>query len=284
MTEAEVIIVDGIPEEDFTRIVKASIEYAVISLPFTVNRMSIGGLTTRIENTAKGKISEGLLEFFCRANSITLDFESCTTPFYTIDRRDFLFNGLEWDQKNNFLYHASEIYNGAYTTLPALVPDRFSNDQWDKRTHREFDRSSDVGFVFTFMKAANLSGSQRGHPFLSIGLSDKQVELIRRAWTKYQGRPQSEAPFSESKFWEEMSKLGEGAPYSYELGFRPNLVITSYASSQHWPLFNSTPGKKFAEGTIWTKIVNQSCVISALPSFLSLLPQLRQGMAHGRLT
>ena len=42
----------------YDRLMAESVKYALISLPYTINRMSLKDIQARITNIAKGKISE----------------------------------------------------------------------------------------------------------------------------------------------------------------------------------------------------------------------------------
>ena len=54
----------------YDRLVSTSVQYAVISLPYTINRMDLRDPISRITNIAKGKISEKLFIHFCHVNDI----------------------------------------------------------------------------------------------------------------------------------------------------------------------------------------------------------------------
>ena len=75
----------------YERLVLEAVEYAILSLPYTINRMELKETSTRIVNIAKGKLSETLFIHFCRANEIPLRIDTCQTPFYKPDRG-------QWDQ------------------------------------------------------------------------------------------------------------------------------------------------------------------------------------------
>lgn len=127
MIEREVIVLNSIPEAEHENLLEACVRYAIISLPFTTNRMGISSERQRILNIAKGKIAEALYWFFCKHNQIRPDFKSCATEFWDVYKRDFLLNGYEWDIKNNFIYHKGD-HPGNYVHLPALIPNRFECD------------------------------------------------------------------------------------------------------------------------------------------------------------
>ena len=58
MNENEVIIVDGISNADYDSLIMDCVKYAIISLPFTVDRIGLHDSEKRALNIAKGKIAE----------------------------------------------------------------------------------------------------------------------------------------------------------------------------------------------------------------------------------
>lgn len=299
MEEDEVIIVDGISDADYDSLIMDCVKYAIISLPFTVNRMNIQN-DRRVLNIAKGKIAEAIFNYFCQGNGIHPDFKVCATPFWEVDKRDFVLKGNEWDIKNNFYYCVGTEYKGKYTDFPALIPNRFDGDQWSKRDKITNPNLEGVEFLFTFLKAADLVNGKRKQEFLEINLSDEQMKFISDLYIRYQGKTQQEAPFTEEKFWAKFESLG--GMNLFTLYSRPSLVITAYANKSHWDKFKNTgPNVKyrnddslhwykksekalcFLNGTIWTKITNSTCRVSQLPSFLSLYPQLQKNIVYGHV-
>jgi hypothetical protein len=270
MEETEVIFVNSIPEKNYYDIVLNSVKYAIISIPFTIDRMSLRNRNEQIFNIAKGKIAEGLFKFFCQHNEIDANFAACETPFYQIDRRDFLLLGAEWDQKNNFIYHLGDkLMDKKYVDLPALIPNRPARrDQWQKRLNCYFKNTASVKFLFTFMKAAD-SKKKRGN-FFSINLSHRQIGFLDELYKKYQGLPQEKKPYQEVDFWKEMKSL-KGDQKSLLLHNRPVLVITGYADERHWELFFDTENMNFLHGVLKTKIRNKTCSVRELPSFISFI-------------
>ena len=304
MTENEVIVVDSIPQATYDSLIRECVEYSIISLPFTVDRMSIPDDKRRALNIAKGKIAEHLFKYFCDANDIYPDFDICSTPFWTVDNRDFMLNGHEWDIKNNFYYAPISGLSYNYTDLPALVPNRFSGDQWSKRNINMLSGSDGVSFLFTFLKGADLNSSgDRGNEFLEIVLNQSQLSYIHQLYSKYQGQPQSRQPFTEEEFWSEISN--RGSMELFRLNARPALIITGYANNSNWDIFRDTGkydrnnnwvsyyspswyrkvGMKgsltFLNGTLWTTITNATVPVKELPSFLSLYPHLKNGIKYG---
>ena len=280
MKENEVIIVDNIPPDAYKKIAVEAVKYAIISVPFTIDRMALRNRNRQIFNIAKGKLAEGLFKFFCTQNNIEANFDICETPFYQIDKRDFILGYSEWDQKNNFIYHPGSLLSShQYVNLPALVPNRPNRkDQWQKREDFYFDKTKSVKFLFTFMKAADQN--RKANNFFSINLSNKQQAFLDKLYKKYKGLPQSEKPFNVIDFWEEMTSLKDDQK-SFHLNDKPNLVITAYADDTHWELFFNTEHKNFLDGTLRTKIRNKTCYLKELPSFLSLFPHLRASLKFG---
>lgn len=288
MKENEVIIVE-IPKEKEIGIVDKAVKYSIKSVPFTYNRMNKIRMLYRINNIAKGKIAEGMLKCFLNENGILPNFEICTTPFYQADKKDFALNGKMWDQKNNYYHCNSLLYEGKYTNFPALVPNKFEKDQWSKR--------KDSNFLFTFIKEDDKT---RKNPFLTITITKEMEDYLQRLYDYYGGKTQMKSPFGEEKFWARMKELG-GENY-YVLNESPKLIITGYAGEKEWLHFKNTGHyakndnfplgwfykneygiTNFLDGTLCTKITNATCKISELPSFLSLFPQLKEGIKYGRL-
>ena len=93
----------------YDRLMEESVRYSLISLPYTINRMNLLDIESRITNIAKGKISEKIFLHFCDLNEIPVKTKNCETPFYLPDKRDFILGREEWDIKNNFLRHDGDI-------------------------------------------------------------------------------------------------------------------------------------------------------------------------------
>ncbi len=291
MKSNDIIIVDNIPEGDYYEIVNEAVSYALISLPFTIDRMRIPNHIRRTLNIAKGKIAEELFKWYCKSNNIKIDFESCETPFWEIDKRDFILYGFEWDIKNNFIYHQGNIFDDNLK-LPALIPNRHDRDQWSTKDQKKIENSKGVKYLFTFLKGADLTNNKRGGDFLTINLSFEQSEFISDLYEKYRGMPQTQRPFDDDWFWKELKKRGSSRFFS--LSFMPYLVITGYADENHWHLFKDTGpyspynyqdyfqekwykkvGHKnslmWLNGALWTTITNKTCPLPDLPSFKSLI-------------
>lgn len=283
MTETEIIIVDSVPEQEYQRLLLRALDYALLSIPFTLDRMSLKNPEKQIINIIKGKLAEGLLWFFFKHNFIPADFASCSTPFYQTDKRDFLLNGFEWDQKNNFIYHqGSLLADHAYIDLPALIPNRHPKDQWTKRLDKNFEQSRGVNYLFTFLKGADLREGQRDEPFFSIALAKEQKNTLQKMSEKYAGLTQDKEPFDGKAFKEYFYGI-KSVREILQIRQKPSLVITAYADKRHWHLFKNTNHATFLNGTLRTKITNATCLIKELPSFLSLFSHLKKNLHFAKI-
>lgn len=239
--------------------------YALLSVPFTVNRMSLKSLERRIENILKGKLAEFMMEDFCKSQAVHADFKSCSTPFYQIDNRDFLLDGYEWDIKNNYLSLEDNHFDGI-DHLPALVPDRFDGDQWSKRNALEHD-SNGVRFLFSFMIKEMGKGRRRNH-MLKIQLSSTHMDFLKRLSTEYKGLPRKEAPFEEDWFWKEWKELSEPDQKPLmSVNFDSPLLVAGWAGNEHWDQFEKKDPMTFANGVIRTRIDNRVLDSAKLSTF-----------------
>jgi hypothetical protein len=283
MQEAEVILVDNITPSAFKQVVENAINYAAISSAFTINRMSIPNLQQRIFNIAKGKIAEGLFQLFAEQKNLGIDFDSCSTPFYQADKKDFIWKNLAWDIKNNFIYHDGNSINN-YTSLPGLIPNRSQYDQWEKKAQKSFSSTIGSAFLFTFLKLGN---KQSPTSFFEINLSSAQENLLQRAYYKYKGKAQQELPFVAATFFDHF----QFSKSNYEILEQPTLVITGIATEMEFPLFRNINMENtdvfddfkmnwikhgnfnynFLDGTLYGKIQNAGIPIALLPSFGGLL-------------
>ena len=64
MQESEVILLNNLSPADYDQLVEESVRYALLSLPFTVDRMNIPNEAQRALNIAKGKIAESFIAVF----------------------------------------------------------------------------------------------------------------------------------------------------------------------------------------------------------------------------
>jgi|TARA_B100000959_G_scaffold141772_1_gene148828 hypothetical protein len=261
----------------YERLVLEAVEYAILSLPYTINRMELKETSTRIVNIAKGKLSETLFIHFCRANEIPLRIDTCQTPFYQPDRRDFILGREEWDLKNNFLHHQGPVLlPDDYYELPGLIPDRGQWDQWSKRSDCLHQPETEaVCFLFSFMK-----GWQGKQPFLTVSFTPEQHafldEMIARVG-------QESEPYDPDWFWSELRTRGGGKRFNQRLFMHPELIICGFAGPGELDRFQELKPQTFGSGAMRTRIQNRGLAVQYLPSFLNLYPRLKESMTWGTI-
>jgi len=242
--------IHSIPNKEFSELIYRSVLYGVISIPFTYDRMGYQmDLERRITNIIKGKIAEECFNHFANSINIDIDTGYCQTPFYRIDKRDFLYQSIEWDIKNNFVLKSFESIN--LDRLPALVP----VDQWAKRTEHKFSWTTGVNYCFTFMEK-----DSRNEP-INLSLNDKQKGLLKSLYQKYLGKEQEKAPFTEEWFRHE---FGE---FTYNHKFTNRILIGGYSDNTLWRSFTEEQPHSFGDGAIITRIPNYCLELSRLLHF-----------------
>jgi hypothetical protein len=293
MRNDEIIILDNVPQTVYTEIASKAVRYALISSAFTYDRMDKKDTLKRIYNITKGKIAEGIFFNFCNENNINIDTTPCTTPFWLPDLRDFLYLGGEWDIKNNFFYCSDhEISSFDVTGLPALIPNKHSNDQWSKRNEHYLEPSRYSAYLFTFMRL--FPGKK---DFFKVKISEQQLSFLNDVARKYHQSPYGDMPFFESWFYSELAKYGDDQFITMQ--YYPELYITSCANARYWSLFKNTSadGKeynyqyldteilwyqpsagiiRFLDGKIVTTIQNMTCPVAYLPSFRSVIQNINK--------
>jgi len=267
MTKPQDIIIFRLQEEkQYNRLLLRAVQYALLSVPFTINRMALSGLKPRIINIAKGKLAELLLAEFFRKYRIEANFEQTQTPYWLTDKNDFLFNGYEWDVKNNFIF--CERYSRRQIPyFLALIPNRNETDQWSKRSEVYFPDLAPKGkaFLFTFMRKP-----RQGDLFV-LWLSSQMLEFLKSEMDKHHGIPAQERPIDfERRFKQIFTK--EHVRVKPKL--RSELIITSYATSAEFELFRDCPkGTRFTKyNKCFVSRIENKCVrIGRLPAFKSMI-------------
>ena len=94
MTETEVICLENIPRSDYNHMVIQAIRYALLSKPFTIKRVEGLPVADRILNIFKGKLAEQLFAWYASQHLTGADWDTCATPFYKADKRDFIWKDM----------------------------------------------------------------------------------------------------------------------------------------------------------------------------------------------
>ena len=196
----------------YERLVLEAVEYAILSLPYTINRMELKETSTRID--------------------------TCQTPFYQPDRRDFILGREEWDLKNNFLHHRGPVLPpDDYYELPGLIPDRGQWDQWSKRSDCLHQPETEaVCFLFSFMK-----GWQGKQPFLTVSFTPEQHAFLDEMIVRV---GQESEPYDPDWFWGDAhpdSKPGHCSPV-------PALLFESISPAQRIHGLGNDSGSGFLKG------------------------------------
>lgn len=276
MLARDIIIIDQLPERIQDRIINKAINYALISISFTYNRMDLSQLSNRIQNITKGKIAEYIFQFFMTHNKLEVNFSSCQTPFYLPDKRDFLMAEYEWDIKNNFVRKDKPLTSDDILSLPALIPNRDlgknATDQWGKRNQMQHPTSQGARYVFTFMERP------KQRDFMDVKMHSSLLSFYENIRKQFPYFNKEKPPFTESWFWNEMSKVDFPG---YQINHPLCLVITAWAGDEHFHYFYNTENTNF-KGLIYTRILNKTMQVHSLPAFSSLFPKLRKQMEYGR--
>ncbi len=285
MQAGDVIIYKTSDSDALKRSLAKSLRYALVSFPFTVNRMNLKNPRSRIANILKGKLAEALLELYGVENNIPMDFSAGETPFWTSDNFDFKLGNTAFDLKNNFVNTDETMASHRYLHLPALVPNRFDGDQWSKRNSHP-ENALRRAFVFSFIS----QGRSFKSPLFDLHLEPEQVNFLVRIAERFSGTEIQTAPFAEEWFLDELSRRGPEP--RMELRRSLELVICGVATGadfdkfldtdgvdafgyamyqKRWYTLRQRLGLSFMDGLVTTKIKNATCPMEALPSFSSFL-------------
>lgn len=255
MNESEVVFINDFPTKVYHDIILESAKYAIASLPFTYARIPGADVSLRVNRILKGKIAEKVIQSFLLENGVAIDVDRCTTAFWDIDKRDFLFDGMEWDIKNNYL-HRHLRSSVDFLQAPALVP--LGAGQWGSRERLYFDSRS-AGFAFSFCEDDKWR----------VELNSQQQQYLERLDKEHPGGGRANivgAPYPEEEFWLEFEKLGS---WSVNANHQPRFVLTGYASTSEWNLFNEIGQEDFNIGqqrVFVTRIPNMHVAVGRLPS------------------
>jgi len=279
MESTEILVLDGFDSLQYDRIMREVISASLLTFPFTYQQVELRQIKFKIEKIIKGKFAETLFKCFCNANHLPIDFEACETSYNTPKRRDFIFESIEFDLINNYLYHPNQLLSSKdYLELPALIPNKHQFDFWSHRNHCKIAQSKHAGYVFTFLKNADNFGTKK--QFFEFDISIAQIKFLQELRQSYGNTNVPNKPFDEAFFWDEF--LNRGGPYEFNFYHKPKLVIGPVASANQWPLFVNMGDNPITYGkqVLKTVIPNMACKWSELPSFYSILPPLQNELKY----
>ena len=259
MVNISPIIFEDIAPDVIARAKSDALEYALLSKPFTFNRMQ-KPMSECVVNIAKGKFVENLFVSVCRERGLIIDTDSCETPFWQRDRRDFVLMDREWDIKSIFLHRAPK--DNLFNDCPALVPNRFASDQWGTRDKKYIPSVSKMpAFVFVFLHQIELG----------IELDTDQETFIKELCTDHKEQEANQEPFKREWFVERFPRF---ADLELEIDSEPIIAVTGAASTNQWERFNDQPKGPIFVGkdkVYQTAINNKSCRSGDLPSFAEIV-------------
>lgn len=259
MSDTPPLIFSDIADDFIASAKSRALEYALISKPFTFNRMQ-RSLSDCVVNIAKGKFVEDLFVSLCRGKGLVVDTDSCSTHFWQRDRRDFVLLDREWDIKSIFLHRAPP--RDAFNDCPALIPNRYGTDQWATREHRYVPLASKApAYVFVFVTPLECK----------IELDTQQEAFINGLCREYKEQAVNQKPFDRDWFIANFPRFNN---LQLEVKSDPVIGITGFASTNEWELYDDQPvGPIFIGSTkiYHTAIRNKSCRSGDLPSFAKLV-------------
>jgi hypothetical protein len=282
MNSSEILVLDRLDTLQNERIMREVISSSLLTFPFTYQQVELQQIKIKIEKLIKGKYAEALFKFFCEENHLPVDFEACNTSYNKPKRRDFIFENIEFDLINNYLYHANERLSGNdYLDLPALLPNKHQYDFWSQRNHCKIAQSKHAGFVFTFLKNADSFGLKK--QFFEFDISLAQIKFLQELRQSYGNTKVPDKPFDETFFWEEF--LNRGGPFEFHFNQKPLLIIGPVASANQWTKFKDMGNQPHTYGkqVLKTVIPNMACKWKELPSFYSTLPHSKNDFKYASL-
>jgi len=249
------IVLDQIDIDVLRDAKQSALEYALISKPFTYNRMRLP-IRRCVENIAKGKFAESLVVSILKRSGLAIDVDSCETPFWSRDRRDFVLGNYEWDVKSIFLHRLPP--NRRFDECPALIPNKSSKDQWSTRETRYVPTAS-AGPCYLFVFFGPMS--------VEIELDNRQEKYLTTLCARYGEVESRSKPFDENWFFGEFPNWRQ---VSMAISNNPILAITGVAGSKEWDYFvHRPPGPVIVDGVqvYQTAIDNMACKAGDLPQF-----------------
>ena len=253
------MVIDSFSSHAVNRALDKSLKYALLSKPFTLNRMKLP-IDKCLTNIVKGKLVENLFSEACLERGVSLEVDRCTTPFWKRDQRDFVLLNREWDVKSLFLHQLPP--KASFDNCPALIPNRHAADQWSTRTVRYLpDLRDPPASVFLFMGPLNLS----------LKLDREQTSFLSDMCREFGERESQSEPFKSDWYLDRFPRLNE---LSTEVDSNPVMAITGVASQADWGKFSNVPPRSFLVDDVrvfTTRIPNMWCRAGDLPPFADIV-------------
>lgn len=260
------------------------VERALISFPFWANRTKIKNVKFGIHTLIKNRLSKNLFALFAEEQNINLNFKTGEKSFEYDPGFDFSFENTAWHIQNKFVQNSKLLTAEEYVYLPALIPNRFEDDQWSKRNKKP-EGQEGAGYLFTFLN----EDPDKNKPLFDLHLNQGVIDFLSTLKSKYETENTEKPSYTEDWFWNEFLKIGE-IP-KIKINKKPILVIAGVAQENHFGYFADTDeranlcyrlyrgkwyenreggGLSFCNGLIQTQIKNATCPMAALGSFNSV--------------
>lgn len=244
-----------ISNRKFKKALQYALKYAVLSLPWTVNRMHYKsdkiGLEKRLLNIVLGKIPEYLLWDFFQQNGVKVISRAGETEYWEKDKFDYLIelSGRleEWDIKS-LTIDFSRIMKNDWMKLPALIPDRHRNDQWSKRFKLYSEKAICKRYLFVYLRK----------PGIKITLTEEQVSAFNNISNNrkyYKNQPEY--------ILRKIGGVSTNCPEKDQC-----MVISACAGKDEFNQFQKiAKDSLFCGDLIKTRIDNRGIEVGRLPSF-----------------
>ena len=284
MKAKDVIFYKPAQHEELRESLQKEVETALVSFPFWASREKIKNVKFGLHNYLIKSLPKVLFNLFAKEQNLSLDFKAGKRAFPNNPVFDFSFENTAWHIQNNFVQNPKPLHAEEYVYLPALIPNRFKNDNWSKRD-KFLEGYKNTGFLFTFLS----EDSDKTNPLFDLAMDYRTLNFLSALKSKNEDRNPKETPYSESWFWSEFLKISEIPQVT--LNTIPTLVIAGVAQENHFGYFADTDekanlcyrlyrgnwyvnreggGLSFCKGLIKTHIKNATCPMAALGSFNSV--------------
>lgn len=266
-----ILISKRIPHHIYDRILRNSLHYAVLSYPFTSQLVEWRFIKKKIHRIAKGHFARSMFHYLAEQSLWPIQF-SDKKPFYQAKRYDFEALDLEWHIVHQFINHPPlQLSAAQYAKLPAMIPNRYLGDLWDRRNQVYQEGMKASAFMFSFMRENEVYNRNRS--YFDFSLMPDHIIFLKELRHAYGNERLKEQPFDPQWFWDEMDQ--RGGPVGLTVYRRPPLVLSAIASTRQYPLFHAEQAtfQDYEKGILYSVIPNYQCLVKELPSFHDLLSQ-----------
>ncbi|NEN24821.1 hypothetical protein G3O08_15065 [Cryomorpha ignava] len=257
-----------------------SLKKVILSLPFTSSYHSFKNKNVLISKLVLKNIPIVLFRLFAEEQNLKIENDNlgfwCTSP------SDFTYQKTAFKLIHHCLESESRLPTDSYLSLPALIPNRFEQDVWEKRNEIKAGMDKNA-FLFTFSHG-------KSQVISDFTIRPEILKFLQNVVEKYGHWQGAEQPYSENDFWAAFAKKGE-LPKISVIQF-PTLIIAGVAGETAFSFFADTDAKtnhgyrlyqgkwyeiepggglSFCNGLIKTHIKNATCPMEALPSFKSYI-------------